>query len=143
VLRLKWKNRTNAYIQLQIPESDLENQILTFSICDADERQVEENIFELLECEIIIRDSKNHSATMNTKDYVILYPPIPTKLGKMQYLTGDEEYKKTMQTVRIPISDFVSTLGNLDLQTITTIEIHILNKESGEVFLDKIGVCDK
>ncbi len=141
VLRLKWTNRTNPYIQVQIPESDLKNQILTFSICDADERRVEENIYELLECEIVIRDSKNHSATINTKDYAILYPPIPTRLGKMQYLTGDEEYKKTMQTIRIPFSDFVSTLGNLDLQTITTIEIHILNKESGEVFLDKIGVC--
>jgi hypothetical protein len=85
-------------------------------------------------------DEKGEKVSCTTENYATLYPPIPTRLGKMQYLTKDMEYKIAMQTLRIPIEDFMKESNLIDFSSIVEIEIHILNRESGEVYFDKLAI---
>lgn len=140
ILKIKWTDKEDPYVEFKFPKLNLENKILSFSIADADLRAVEEETYELLVCEIRLMDEKGEKVSCTTEDYATLYPPIPTRLGKMQYLTKDMEYKIAMQTVRIPIEDFMDESNLIDFSSIVEIEIHILNRESGEIYFDKLAI---
>lgn len=140
VLKLKWTDKTDPYVEFVFPKMDFENGILSFCIADADLRAVEEEEYELLVCEIRIKDEHGEVASCVTGNYASIFPPIPTKLGKMQYITGDTEYKIALQTIRLPIEEFINDSEEIDLSAIVEIEIHILNRDTGSVFLDKIGI---
>lgn len=140
ILNLKWTEKTDPYVEFVFPKQDVRGGILTFSIADADLRMVEEEDYQLLECKVILKDEYGKEASIITRDYASLYPPLPVKLGKMQYLVRDFEYKIQLQTVRIPVEDFNLDEEIIDFESIVEIEIHILNRESGEIHLDKIGI---
>ena len=69
---------------------------------------------------VILKDKWGSTSEAVIEDYATVWPPLPVRLSKLDYLFGDNEYKYAFTTVAIPAENFV---GNADLSNITKITL--------------------
>ncbi len=140
-LRLVWGGTDKASydIEFQSPVS-IKNSSIAFDICDMDEAAVEKKEYKALEPILCIRDTGGNQAQVSVSDYATVYPALPVRLGKMQYLADESEYKHQYQTVSIPAVSFDDLGGALDLDKIDKIEILFSDRKTGNISIDNICI---
>lgn len=140
-LRLKWKNTKEAVYKLQMQNPvSLEQRGIALDICDMDDEKPGQDTYETICPQIVIRDADGKEAVIETADIVPIYPPLPVKLGKLQYLSGADEYKHQYQTVEITPELLRAQCASLDLSKITDIMLRFMENESGDINVDNIRI---
>ena len=138
VLNLSWGENMEASLELRFDAMDAAGLWLQFDIADGDTQAVAEEDYALLDCAVILADSHGQSCSVRLRDWCEVYPPLPVKLGKLQYLLGDEEYKLAYQTCRIPVSAFAES-GELDVTSLIRVKLVFDEPGGGRVHLDNLG----
>jgi len=138
ILSLKWEKTEVPNYILSFHEIDLRNATILFNVADADETKIEK-MENMLTCYIELKDVDGNIAVADTRNYGAIYPPIPVKLGKVQYVTGESEYKIVLQDIQIPIDDFVLQGETFAKDQVVSITIKVKDRDSGMIFLDNIG----
>lgn len=140
VLRLKWQDTFEASYDIHLnQELNINGKGISFDISDQHDAQVEEENYENSKPVIQVFDGKT-TASVDAADYVTIYPALPVKLGKTQYLTNDNEYKHQFQTVSIPAEAFKEANPEIDMSKISSIEIAFPYEDAGIVNIDNICI---
>lgn len=138
-LRLMWKDTIGASYVLRMQEPvSLEGSGISFDICDMDENAVEKGEYQRLLPQIVVYDSKGNQAEVSLEDAAVIYPPLPVKLGKIQYLTESNEYKHQYQTVCVTAEQMKAQCPELRLSEIEKIKLAFPEEENGNVSIDNI-----
>jgi len=133
-LRLKWSNK--ASYTLTMPETDLSGAELTFDIADLDEAAVEKGEYALVDGTVELKDANGITAAAQILDYATVFPVLPVRTDKLDYIFGDETYRHAFTTVTIPTASFVGEEG-FDPARIT--ELTFRFEGGGKVAMDNIG----
>lgn len=138
-LRLMWRDTVGASYVLRLQEPvSLEGSGISFDICDMDENAVEKGEYQRLLPQVVIYDSLGNRAEVSLEETAVIYPPLPVKLGKIQYLTDSREYKHQYQTVCVTAEQMVARCPELKLSEIEKIELAFPKEENGDVSIDNI-----
>lgn len=136
-LRLKWDHTADAAYVLSMERSvSIVEGRISFDICDMSEEAAEEEAYRHIIPQVAVSDSEGNRAAFEVQDTV--YPPLPVKLGKIQYLTGSNEYKHQYQTVSVLAAQLKGQCPDLNLDKIERIELTFPQNESGDISIDNI-----
>lgn len=137
-LRLMWEDTSDAcyVLNMREPVSLVGNRI-DFDICDMDEYAVEKEEYHCMIPRIVVSDSEGNQALVSPQD-TIIYPPLPVKLGKIQYFLDSNEYKHQYQTISVTAEQLKEECPQLELSKIKKIELTFPENESGDVSIDNI-----
>lgn len=135
-LRLRWNEEASYHITTQA--QDLNGKSLSFDISHRDNRSVESGWYRLLNADIELRDALGNTATAKLSDYATVFPVLPVRTDKLDYLFETQSYKPAFTTVAIPAEDFVPDGEEIDLSRITGIAFRFAG--SGQVGMDNIGI---
>lgn len=139
ILHLGWKNTSDAsYHMMFLQPANLTAKAIAFDICNLDENIGENLSEEKLDPVLQVTDEKGHMAYLDTAAVATIYPSLPVKLGKIQYLTGGKVFKHEFQTVCAPVSSFVMKNGEVDWSQIRDITIAFPNNKTGKAGIDNI-----
>ena len=137
-----WWNQRSAKYGLYFNQQayDLkESSYLQFDVADIDTERTPKSKEELLNYEIIIKDSSGNSASVELAKICKIYPPLYIRLFKLQFSKNIMDVKTEMQTVRIPLKEFKVDSESLDLSKVTSIEFAFTKQETGRILLDNVG----
>ena len=136
-LRLRW--RGGASYRLTMEEAlDMTGASLAFDICDLDSDAVEEGDLSLVDGEVVLTDADGNTASARISDFATVYPILPVRTDKLDFLFDTCVYKKAMATVAIPAAAFAAEGEAFDLEAVA--EIAFRFEEGGEIALDNIGL---
>ena len=135
-LRLRW--RGEASYTISTPELDLAGRALSFDICDRDSAKVEEGSYELVDAVIELTDAEGNEAAARLSDFATVYPILPVRTDKLDFLFDTCTYKSAFATVTIPADGFVPAGESFDLGRVVEIEFQF--EKSGQVSMDNIGL---
>lgn len=135
-LRLRWSGR-GSYV-LALPELDLTGGAVSFDLCDLDESRVEKGDYALVDAEIRLTDADGNTASARVSDFATVYPILPVRTDKLDYVFDTCTYKKAFATVSIPAGEFAPEGEGIDLERIVEMEFSF--DRSGQVAVDNIGV---
>jgi hypothetical protein len=138
VLQLEWKKTKEAYYLVNLPEHNAENGYLQFDIMDIN-KELEEEEIQPLDAVIILEDSHGNTSSVTMRDYATIYPPLPVKLFKLQFLTKFKDYKQCFQTVRLSSKEFEKNNEEFDSSSIVKIRFEFSENENGKIMIDNIG----
>jgi putative effector of murein hydrolase LrgA (UPF0299 family) len=139
ILHLGWKNTSDAAYHIMFRQpANLNGKSIAFDICDLDERLDGNLSAEKLDPVLQVTDEKGHIAYLDTTGIATIYPSLPVKLGKIQYLSGQRVFKHEYQTVCAPVSAFSMKNGTIDWTQIQDITITFPNNKDGKVGIDNI-----
>jgi hypothetical protein len=138
-LHLEWRDTTAAEYSIMLPEYNAKNAYLQFDIMDINQKVLSEDNIRLLDATIEMEDSKGNLSSLCMSDYYDIYPPLPVKLFKLQFLTGTNDYKKCFQTVQLSTKDFENNNVDFDSSSIVKIIFRFDKNESGKIMIDNIG----
>jgi hypothetical protein len=139
VLHLKWKDTKEANYTIALPEYNAADRYLQFDMMDKNQERNDSDSLNFLDATIVLEDSKGNSSSVSMSDYITIYPPLPVKLYKLQFLTDSYDYKLCFQTVRIACSDFEAENKEFDSSSIVNIRFLIDRNDTGEIMMDNIG----
>lgn len=131
-----WSN--NAEYTMKVKDYDMELPYFQFDICSTDDSAVLDGDYKPVRVGVKLTDVSGNTATLDTEDYGVIYPPLPVRLGKLQYFQSDISLQHQLQTIRIPVEDFVEENPVLDIQHIRSITLCFY--DSGRVMIDNIGI---
>ncbi len=137
-LRLKWAEDRDAKYELDFESYNASNSYLQFDILDLDDEQVTNKNYRNLDCTITLKDDNGSQVSTKLSNYSTIYPPLPVKLGKLQYIFNKVEFKHQFQTVRIPL-DELSVGSDFDTSKINKILFTFDQEGSKEISMDNIG----
>ncbi|MBR1693142.1 MAG: chlorophyllase, partial [Lachnospiraceae bacterium] len=140
-LSLKWKETYRSYVRVHFPSFDATDKKLTFDILDMDNANVREEAYRALNCTILLKDQNGRRAQTTLGEHCTVYPPLPVRLSKLQFLFGENEYKHQFQTVLIPVSAFEGEEG-FDASAVTEIRFCFDKEKSGSIRLDDVGFTE-
>lgn len=135
-LRLRWSEEGRYIISL--PMTDLRNRTLAFDICDLNEGAVEKGRYALVDGKIFLMDAAGRQAYASISDFAAVFPILPVRTDKLDYLFDTCTYKNAFATVSIPSDMFISEGEEIDLSRIT--EIRFVFEKPGQVAIDNIGL---
>ena len=136
-LRLRW--RGGASYRLTMEEAlDMTGASLAFDICDLDSDAVEAGDLSLVDGEVVLTDADGNTASARISDFATVYPILPVRTDKLDFLFDTCVYKKAMATVAIPAAAFAAEGEAFDLEAVA--EIAFRFEEGGEIALDNIGL---
>ena len=135
-LRLRW-GREATYCIL-MPKTDLTSMTLCFDICDLDQNAVDVGHLELLDAEVILRDIKGGTAVARLRDHATVYPILPVRTDKLDFLFDTCTYKQAFATVSIPVEAFVPGEQGFDPTRVQQIRFQF--DRTGQASLDNIGL---
>lgn len=138
VLQLEWKETKEAMYYINLPQRDTENGYLQFDIMDKNKGDDLADI-QLLDAVITLEDFYGNKSSLSLRDYTTIYPPMPVKQFKLQFLTDFKDYKQCFQTVRLSIEDFKANNKEFDASCVTKITFAFHDNENGTIMLDNIG----
>ena len=133
-LRLRWAG--HASYTAALPPTDTTSLSLSFDIADLSRTRVEQENYRLLNCEVRLTDSQGHTAAAQLSDYATVYPPLPVRTDKLDYLFNTRTYRHALATVTIPTESFDAEEG---FDPTNVAEVSFLFDSSGEVMMDNIG----
>jgi len=134
-LRLKWRTGNGLYT-IALPETDASRYDFTFDIADLDDESVEKKAYALTDCEIVLTDSEGREAAARLSDHATVYPVLPVRTDKLDYLFRENTYRHAFSTVTVPVTAFAGKDG-FDTTRITQITFRF--DGAGEIALDNIG----
>lgn len=138
-LRLMWRDTIGASYVLRMQEPvSLEGSGIGLDICDMDENAVERGEYRRLLPQIVVYDSQGNQARVALDEEAAIYPPLPVKLGKIQYLTDSNEYKHQYQTVCVTAEQIRAQCPELKLSEIKKIKLVFPEEKNGNVSIDNI-----
>ena len=117
---------------------DMTGASLAFDICDLDSDAVEEGDLSLVDGEVVLTDADGNTASARISDFATVYPILPVRTDKLDFLFDTCVYKKAMATVAIPAAAFAAEGEAFDLEAVA--EIAFRFEEGGEIALDNIGL---
>ena len=135
-LRLRWWSR-GSYT-LTLPGLDLTGSALVFDLCDLDSAAVEEGELALLDGEVVLTDAAGNTASARISDFATVFPILPVRTDKLDFLFDTCVYKKAFATVSIPADAFLPEGEAMDLTGVTEIAFHL--DGGGEAAVDNIGL---
>ena len=135
-LRLRWGNQ-GAY-SVSLPEMNLTGQAVSFDLCDLDSGAVENGRYSLVDGTVTLTDAAGNEAAAHISDFAVVYPILPVRTDKLDFLFHTPAYKKAFATVAIPGSAFVSQGAEFDLSRVTGISFQFTG--SGQAAMDNIGL---
>lgn len=138
-LRLSWLDNRVAGYEINMSSYNGKNKYLQFDILDADNSLVKQKQYSNLNCYIRLADENRKQVSVQLKDFYTIYPPLPVKLGKFQYLLNKTEFKHQLQTVRIPVKDIIGDSIDFDDTKIKKISFIFSANGSRDIELDNIG----
>lgn len=141
-LYAQWQKGQNASVVINIPSYNAKDKNISLEIQDMYNADVKKEDYELLSAKIVLTDSDYKEAEVNVKDYYTIYPPLPVRLSKLQFLFKENEYKHQLQTVTIPVSEFTKEEG-FDESDIVKIRIILDNGDRGKVRIDDIAFANE
>ena len=135
-VRLNWNNTSDATYTIELESNDVafdesEEQYLQFDVLDLNDSAVEEKNYEALDFTVTVTYEDGSEASYEVSDYKTIFPPLPVKLSKADYLFGDTVYKHHFQTVQLPLEGRASD--------VTSIQFAFQNTDRGIIMLDNIG----
>ena len=135
-VRLNWNHTRNSTYTIELESNqatydDEKDQYLQFDVLDLNDSGVEEKNYEALDFTVIVTYEDGSEARYEISDYKTIYPPLPVKLSKADYLFGDTVYKHHFQTVQLPLEGRASD--------VTSIQFAFQNTDTGIIMLDNIG----
>ena len=133
-LRLRWTGR--ASYTAALPPTDTAGLHLSFDIADLDTGRVEREDYRLLDCQLRLTDSGGRTATAQLSDFATVYPPLPVRTDKLDFLFDTCTYRHALATVSIPTEAF---RGGDGFDPTSVAELTFLFDSSGEVMIDNIG----
>lgn len=133
-LRLRWAGR--AGYTASLPPTDASDLSLSFDIADLDSARVDREDYRLLDCEVRLTDSAGRTASAHLSDFATVYPPLPVRTDKLDFLFDTCTYRHALATVTIPTAAFDSGEG---FDPTNVVELSFLFDSSGEVMIDNIG----
>jgi len=87
---------------------------------------------------VVLTDAAGQTASAQLRDFATVYPVLPVRTDKLDFLFDTCTYKKGFSTVSIPAECFASDGEAFDPTQITKIAIHFT--EAGQVMVDNIGL---
>lgn len=135
-LRLRWAGQ--GKYTLTLPGLDMTDSALVFDLCDMDSYSVERGNLSLLDGTVAITDATGHTASARISDFAAVFPILPVRTDKLDFLFDTCTYKKAFATVSIPAGDFVGEGETVNLKEVT--EITFTFDGSGEAAVDNIGL---
>lgn len=133
-LRLRWHNR--ATYALTMPETDVSGSELTFDIADLHDDAVERGEYALVDGTVELTDAAGAKAEARIRDYATIFPVLPVRTDKLDYIFDDETYRHAFSTVTIPVAAFAAEEG-FDSALVT--EVRFRFEGGGEIAMDNIG----
>ena len=141
VLHLSWKDRADASYQMTFHQAvDLKGKSIALDICDLAENSDADNENAMLDVLLQVTDVNGNTAYLDTAGKTTIYPALPVKLAKLQYLTGGKVYKHEYQTICAPLSEFIPESNTIDMAQIRKITIAFPNNEDGKAGIDNICI---
>lgn len=137
-LSINWSDTLLANVEISIPEYDVRGKGLSFDILDMDNYDVKVEEYQLVDATILLEDDEGRQATATISDFCTVYPPLPIRLSKMQFLLEKNEYKHQFQTVIIPTDAFVKEEG-FDEKSVAEIKFLFNKYDNGKVRIDNIA----
>lgn len=135
-LRLRWSGR--ASYQLTQLELDMTGQAFNFDICDLDEGDVENGELALIDGEVQLTDDSGNTAVASIRDHATVYPILPVKTDKLDYVFDTCTYQKAFSTVSIPVAEFALEGDTFDFTAVSEISLNFT--KGGQVAVDNIGL---
>ena len=135
---LKWSSTYRSKVTVTLPEYNGKDKKISFNIVDMYNADVKKEKYEALDCKVILQDALGKEVSVRLAEYCTVYPPLPVRLSKMQYVLEKNEYKHQFQTVLIPVSTFE---GDETFDSTKIVEIQfVFDKDNrGKIRLDDIS----
>ena len=99
---------------------------------------MEEGSYELVDAVIELTDAEGNEAAARLSDFATVYPILPVRTDKLDFLFDTCTYKSAFATVTIPADGFVPAGESFDLGRVVEIEFQF--EKSGQVSMDNIGL---
>ena len=135
-LRLRWGSK--GTYTLTLPGLDMTDTALVFDLCDLNSGAVERGDLKLLDGTVTLTDAAGHTASAAISDFAAVFPILPVRTDKLDFLFDTCTYKKAFATVSIPADAFAPEGEAVDMEAITAIAIQF--DGSGEAAVDNIGL---
>ena len=135
-LRLRWGHEGTYHAAL--PETDLTEWAVSFDLADLDSGAVESGRYALVDGTVILADADGNEAAARISDYSAVFPILPVRTDKLDFLFHTPAYKRAFATVSIPGEAFVPQATEFDLRRVTGISFQFHG--SGQAAMDNIGL---
>lgn len=139
VLKLVWNNTEEAEYMIYLSARNASEEYLQFDIMDIGEKNYQEEDFKALDARITLEDSHGNKSSLQMSDYITVYPTLPVRQFKLQFLTNTFDDKNFFQTVRLSCKDFEKNNQDFDSASIVKIGFEFSKNEKGSIMLDNIG----
>ena len=137
-MSLKWNDTYRSSVTVSLPEHNVTGKKISFNIVDMYNADVKQENYQALDCQVILQDASGNEVKARLSDHCTVYPPLPVRLSKMQYLLEKNEYKHQFQTVLIPVSAFEGD-ETFDTTKVTKIKFIFDKDDTGNIRLDDIS----
>jgi len=139
-LRLMWYESEDNTPDLQIDMEDTIEitEFLSFDFSDLDEEAAFDEIYEQHDIKVDLYDSRYNKVTASVSECAKLFPAIPVRQFKLQYLTGTYDVKKRFQTVYVPTEAFSEGDEDFDFENVVKIIFRFDGSRRGNVAVDNI-----
>ena len=131
--RLRWQGE--ASYAAALPETDLTGTRVVFDLCDVDKGAVERGELALVDGTVVLTDRSGGTARARISDFAAVFPILPVRTDKLDFVFDTCTYQKAFATAAIPVEAFH---GEMDLTGV--VEIRLEFDGAGEVLLDNMGI---
>ncbi|MDE7243179.1 MAG: chlorophyllase [Oscillospiraceae bacterium] len=135
-LHLQWNGR--ASFDVSLPELDLTGRAVSFDICDLNSSAVKSGKYSLLDGDVVLTDADGHAASARISDFAAVFPILPVRTDKLDFVFDTCVYKKAFATVAIPAEAFVPEGEAFDAGR--TVGLSFRFNGSGQAAIDNIGL---
>ncbi len=134
-LRLQWYQ--SAVFDIALPETDLTGRAVSFDICDLNSGAVKDGRYALIDGDVIVTDADGLTASARISDFAVVFPILPVRTDKLDFVFDTCAYKKAFATVAVPAEAFVPERETFDAGRITGLSFRFAG--SGQIAMDNIG----
>ena len=135
-LRLRWGS--GGRYEISFPALDMTGLSVSFDLCDLDSRAVENGRYERIDGTVELTDADGNKAAARIGDFSVVFPILPVRTDKLDFVFRTCAYKKAFATVAIPGEAFVPEGESFDLSRIAGLSFRF--EGSGQAAMDNIGL---
>ena len=135
-LRLRWGS--GGRYEISFPALDMTGLSVSFDLCDLDSGAVENGRYERIDGTVELTDADGNKAAARIGDFSVVFPILPVRTDKLDFVFRTCAYKKAFATVAIPGEAFVPEGESFDLSRIAGLAFRF--EGSGQAAMDNIGL---
>ena len=145
-LRLRWGS--GGRYEISFPALDMTGLSVSFDLCDLDSRAVENGRYERIDGTVELTDADGNKAAARIGDFSVVFPILPVRTDKLDFVFRTCAYKKAFATVAIPGEAFVPEGESFDLSPLRDESLDLSRiaglsfrfEGSGQAAMDNIGL---